>query len=362
MAGRVRCGPEEAVDPSTTTHLGAVTALSGPRLRLARRRPSEAGKSARSMSPSPLGCPEGPPASGEPPASSTPVGQVGEVRSFSNIPPTDDGPNGTDRGRLPSRGSRGQGVGGQPADTSWLETKRARRIDSARVNVNPPFVLPLHRRWSFAKLDPSERLRMQRRRPVALARYESILAGREGSIRGQESGRRLRLTAPPFQSRLEQGWAKTSAKGTLLTINVSRPPWSSYLPIVDDVNSPSSAKLRPTHSREKLGYGGRPNPRSNCSLHPSRPSRSTRVVAMFSAPIKASTTRLGDSPPLTRKPSIIVVDDGDDNDDMIGPHPGHFPPGFPPYYERVFKGPSPQNNSKQPKMLGYPDSIVEDTE
>jgi len=48
------------------------------------------------MSPSPLGCPEGPPASGEPPASSTPVGQVGEVRSFSNIPPTDDGPNGTD--------------------------------------------------------------------------------------------------------------------------------------------------------------------------------------------------------------------------------------------------------------------------
>ncbi|EJK50415.1 hypothetical protein THAOC_12675, partial [Thalassiosira oceanica] len=30
MAGRVRCGPEEAVDPSTTTHLGAVTALSGP--------------------------------------------------------------------------------------------------------------------------------------------------------------------------------------------------------------------------------------------------------------------------------------------------------------------------------------------
>ncbi|EJK60990.1 hypothetical protein THAOC_18585, partial [Thalassiosira oceanica] len=36
--------------------------------------------------------------------------------------------------------------------------------------------------------------------------------------------------------------------------------------------------------------------------------------------------------------------------------------GFPPYYERVFKGPSPQNNSKQPKMLGYPDSIVEDTE
>lgn len=86
--------------------------------------------------------------------------------------------------------------------------------------------------------------------------------------------------------------------GTLLTINVSRPPWPSYLPIVDDVNSPSSAKLRPTHSREKLGYGGRPNPRSNCSLHPSRPSRSTRVVAILSAPIKASTTRLGGSPPL----------------------------------------------------------------
>ncbi|EJK58013.1 hypothetical protein THAOC_21887, partial [Thalassiosira oceanica] len=35
---------------------------------------------------------------------------------------------------------------------------------------------------------------------------------------------------------------------------------------------------------------------------------------------------------------------------------------FPPYYEGVFKGPSPQNNSKQPKMLGYLDSIVEDTE
>ena len=86
--------------------------------------------------------------------------------------------------------------------------------------------------------------------------------------------------------------------GTLLTTNVSRPPRPSYLPIIDDVNSPSSAKLCPTHSREKLSYGGRPNPRSNCSLHPSRPSRSTQVVAIFSAPIKASTTRLGDSPPL----------------------------------------------------------------
>jgi len=50
--------------------------------------------------------------------------------------------------------------------------------------------------------------------------------------------------------------------GTLLTTNVSRPPRPSYLPIIDDVNSPSSAKLCPTHSREKLSYGGRPNPRS----------------------------------------------------------------------------------------------------
>ena len=60
-------------------------------------------------------------------------------------------------------------------------------------------------------------------------------------------------------------------------------------------NNPSSAKLRPTHSREKLSYGRRPNPASI------RPSRSTRVVAIFSAPIKAShdtTRRLSSSRPL----------------------------------------------------------------
>lgn len=45
------------------------------------------------MSASPQGCPEGPPASDEPPASSKPVGQVGGVRGFSNITPTADGPN-----------------------------------------------------------------------------------------------------------------------------------------------------------------------------------------------------------------------------------------------------------------------------
>ena len=76
-----------------------------------------------------------------------------------------------------------------------LEKPRVRRLalrerdgayNKARVNVNPPFVLPLHSCWSFANTDPRERLRMQRRRPVVLARYESILAGREGSIRGGE--------------------------------------------------------------------------------------------------------------------------------------------------------------------------------
>ncbi|EJK55228.1 hypothetical protein THAOC_25059 [Thalassiosira oceanica] len=172
MAGRVRCGPEEAVDPSTTTHLGAVTALSGPRLRLARRRPSEAGKSARSMSPSPLGCPEGPPASGEPPASSTPVGQVGEVRSFSNIPPTDDGPNGTDAEAPKPRNA--------VAPSSWRGTSRS---------------------WLAEKV-----------------RFE------------EESGRRLRGTAPPFQSRLEQGgWARTSAEAR-------RPPnFARLIPVKNSV-------------------------------------------------------------------------------------------------------------------------------
>mmetsp|Transcript_33299 Transcript_33299/g.75308 ORF Transcript_33299/g.75308 Transcript_33299/m.75308 type:complete len:96 (+) Transcript_33299:444-731(+) len=84
------------------------------------------------MSPSPLGCPEGPPASGEPPASSTPVGQVGEVRSFSNIPPTDDGPNGTDAEAPKPRKSRTMAsVASLQTRAGW---KRARRIDS----VLPP--------------------------------------------------------------------------------------------------------------------------------------------------------------------------------------------------------------------------------
>ena len=98
------------------------------RLRWARPRRSEAGKSTRSMSPSPLGCPEGPPASDEPPASSTPVGQVGEGRAFSNIPPTDDGPN--DPVEEAPRPKKSRTIASVACRNTRVNWERVRRIDS----------------------------------------------------------------------------------------------------------------------------------------------------------------------------------------------------------------------------------------
>ena len=105
----------------------------------ARPRPSEAGKSARSMSPSPLGCPEGLPASDESPASSTSVGQVGEVRSFSICRRQTTARTARTQ-RLPSQGSRGE----------WRRWPACRHelVGNARVEWTPSFRQAM--RWSSA--------------------------------------------------------------------------------------------------------------------------------------------------------------------------------------------------------------------
>ena len=154
MAGRGRCGPEEAVDPSTTTQLGAVTALSGPRSIETsiftskshfsyfpspgnRAQQGDSGGPARDL-PRPGSRPEacrrhpwGAQRVPRPRMSPRPrlhqsvksakygLFRISRRRTTARTARTQ---------RLPSRGSRGQGVGGQPADTSWLETRASNRL------------------------------------------------------------------------------------------------------------------------------------------------------------------------------------------------------------------------------------------
>lgn len=154
MAGRGRCGSEEVVDPTTTTHLGAVTALSGPRSIETsiftskshfgyfpspgnRAKQGDSGGPARDL-PRPgsrsEACRRHPwGAKRVPRPRMSPRPRLHQSVKSAKYGVFRYAADGRRPGRHGRRGSQAEeveddGVGGQPADTSWLETRASNRL------------------------------------------------------------------------------------------------------------------------------------------------------------------------------------------------------------------------------------------